>query len=962
VSDISVSGAPNRGNMITLNGVYAKGGNQVSYTPSIDAVEEFKVQKNSYDAEYGHVAGGTINVVTKSGSNQLHGSAYEFLRNDKLDANSFFANRSGAAKSKFRMNQYGLTAGGPLLLPKLYNGRDRTFWFFNWESVRQSTPPSTSMTTVPTSAQRGGDFSALRTSAGAAITLYDPLTATVDPNKPGSYTRSVFPGNLIPGGRISPVAKNILGYIPAPNRTGDSVTGALNYVSSGGGTLGYRQFSGRLDHNLGTRGRIFGFIGVADYDTQNFSLFGNPSTASSAVQGTRSASIDYLYTIQPNFLMTARVGFSRKKEGNLPGSLGFDLASLGFPKSFVSQLPALNFPQVSIGDSTSLGSSGPSYNASDGLNSSVSFNKVKGRHTLKWGFFHLLMREYDGRGSDSGPAGVYSFGRNWTQADPITSSANSGWGLATYMLGLPSSGQVGVGAFQALQTNYYEYYFQDDFRLNSRLTLNVGLRWEYQGGTTERYNKILRAFNGDYTPSYASAAQAAYAQNPNVNLASLNVKGGPLFAGINGQSRSYLDPEYDNWAPRVGLAYKATQRMVWRAGFGAFYNPRLTGVDSAGFNTTTPMVTTVDSVHPVGSLDNPFPNGLNLVPCATRSAECLTGSSYNVRNPKNQTPSVLSYSTGMQYELPGHWLFEGSYVGSVTRRFNPSWGVNAPPASALALGTTLLSAVPNPFYGLIAASTGSLGQKTIPLYQLLSPRPSLLYSTTSTIAGVGHNNYHSGQFSLERRFSGDFSLLSSWTWSKLMARSTFMNSGFSTALENQVADIDRTHRVVVNGVWELPFGVGKRFKLHSSVLNQIAGGWQLSGVGSFQSGGPIKTSSGAVATGQSVTVSEQSISRWFNTGAFAVQTGLPQPFGQRTLTQYISQFRNHGISNFDFSAAKSFRITEKARLQFRGEFFNALNRAQWGNPDTGITSSNYGKITSQANIPRQIQLGLKLTY
>jgi hypothetical protein len=402
--------------------------------------------------------------------------------------------------------------------------------------------------------------------------------------------------------------------------------------------------------------------------------------------------------------------------------------------------------------------------------------------------------------------------------------------------------------------------------------------------------------------------------------------------------------------------------MVWRAGYGTFYNPRLTGVDSSGFNTTTPLVTTIDSVTPIASISNPFPNGLNLVPCATRSPECLTGTSFTVRNPKSKTPTILNYSTGFQLELPGHWLLDASYVGSVARRANPSWAINAPPVTSLSLGTALLAAVPNPFFGLIPASSGALGQKAIPLYQLLAPTPNMMYSNTMPVYGNGHTTYHSGQFSMERRFAHDFSLLASWTWSKLMSHASYMNTGFSDAMENTVLDIDRTHRLVANGIWELPFGKGKALDAHSGVLNHIIGGWQFSGVASFQTGAPIKTSGNTVATGQPVRLSDPSISKWFNTAAFVVQPGLPQPLGQRTLTTYLRDFRNAGINNFDLSAAKSIQFTERFKLQFRSEFFNAFNRVQWGNPDTGLTSSNYGKITSQANIPRQIQFGLKLIY
>lgn len=962
VSDISVSGAPNRGNMITLNGVYAKGGNQVAFTPSIDAVEEFKVQKNSYDAEVGHAAGGTINVATKSGTNQLHGSMYEFLRNQALDANNFFANRTGAVKPKFHMNQFGATAGAPVVIPGLYNGTNRTFWFFNWESVRQNTPPSTSFTTVPTDAQRGGDFSSLRTAAGALVTIYDPSTVAAVPDKPGAYTRTPFPGNVVPGTRQSAIAKNVLAYIPSPNRPGNPVTGAQNYVTSGGGVLNYDQYGTRIDHNFGEKSRIFGYLGIANYGADNLNLFNNLTTASTSFQKTRLASVDYIRSLQQDFILNARLGFSRKYEGTRPGSAGFEVASLGFPQGLVTQLPYQVFPQFSIGDNTSLGHGGPSYNASDGWNASAGFTKVKSRHTIKFGMYGLLLREYDDRGAGSGSAGAYSFGRNWTQANPLQASADSGWGAASFLLGLPSSGVVGVGGYQATQTTYWEFYFQDDWKVTDRLTLNLGLRYEFQGATTDRFDRVIRSFDWGYQPTFSAAAQAAYLKNPYPGLTSLNIKGAPIFAGVNGASRSYLDPELDNWGPRFGLAYKLNNRAVLRAGFGAFYNPRLTGVDLGGFNTSTNMVTTVDSVTPLNTLANPFPNGLNLLPCGSRNPECLMGTDITFRNPKVQTPSVLNYSTGLQYELPGRWLLDAAYVGSTTRRFNPSWAPNAPDVSYLALGNQLLSAVPNPFYGLIPASAGTLGGRNIPLYQLLSKMPNYPTTRSMAVAGVGHNTYHSAQFSIERRFANDFSLLSSYTWSKLMAHNSYMNPGFSDAFEHMVADIDRTNRLVVNGIYHLPVGKGKRFSPGSAIVDAIIGGWQLSGVASFQSGAPIKTGGNTIATGQSVRISNPTIDKWFNTAAFAVQPGVAQPFGLRTLTQYISEFRGMGIANYDVSVNKNFQLSERFRLQFRSEFFNFFNRVQFGSPNVGVTSSTYGMITSQANIPRQIQFGLKLIY
>jgi hypothetical protein len=963
VSDITVNGAPNRGNMITLNGVYSKGGNQVSYTPSIDAVQEFKVQRNSYDAEYGHVAGGTINVATKTGTNEFHGSAYEFIRNNHLDANTFFNNKNGTKKALFQMNQFGATIGGPAMLPKLYNGKDKTFWFFNYESVRQGQPPSTSLLTVPTDAQRSGDFSSTLFSNGSLITLYDPLTTRPDPVNSGKFLRDPFTGNKIPANRVNAISKNVMAFIPGPNLPGLPVTGLNNYIATGGGKQDYDQWGTRVDHEFGSATRMFAFVGIANFTNANPNIFHNIATDSGALQNTRSVALDVVHSFSPRLIMNVRYGYARKLERSFYASDGYDPAQLGFPAALVSQLPHVNFPSFGIGDAGgSFGIGGPSFNASDGHNLTGIMTRATGRHTVKFGTYILLMREFDDRGGGGGSAGQYSFGRDWTQMDPYVPSATQGFGFATFLLGYPSSGQTSRGAMWATQTVYYEFFVQDDFKVTPRLTLNLGMRYEYQGGTTDRFDRILRDFNPSYVPSFAAAAQAAYAASPisQVPASSFKVTGGTIFAAVNGVTRNQLDPERSSFAPRFGLAYRVSNRMVWRLGGGTFYNPRLTGINITGFNVVTPMVTTLDGLVPYNTLSNPFPSGLLQNPAASRSQEALVGQSFGFTNPKNRTPRIVNWSTGFQYELPKGILVEASYVGSDTARFNLGRPLNMYDPKYLALGSGLNQQVSNPFYGLIPANTGALGAKTVALQQLLAPYPEYTVGGFSyAVPGIGHNRYHSGQFSVERRFAGGLGVLASYTISKLMTRSSFMNGNYSDALESVIADIDRPQRLVTTFVWELPFGRGRSLGRNwSGPVNHLLGGWQLNGIGSFQSGQAIPIS-GVIATGQPAHLSSgQSIDYYLNKAAFAVQPS----FTLRTMSARLSDVRTPGINNWDLSVVKDFRAFERMRVQFRSEFFNAFNRTQFGNPDTGINSSTFGRISSQYNIPRQIQFGLKILF
>jgi len=542
----------------------------------------------------------------------------------------------------------------------------------------------------------------------------------------------------------------------------------------------------------------------------------------------------------------------------------------------------------------------------------------------------------------------------------LQGSASSGFGTASFLLGYPSSGQVGQGGYQASQTTFYEMFIQDDIRLTSSLTLNLGVRWEYQGATTERFDRIMRNFDPTIVLPLSAAAEAAYANSPIPQLpaSDFRVRGGAVWANTAGAGRNALDPELDNFAPRIGLAYQLNNRTVWRAGYGVFYNPRSTGVNMRGFDVTTPMLVCIDGLTPARDISNPFPERLLAAPGAGRSPAALVGQDANFTNPQITTPKISNWSTGFQTQLSSTLVIDASYVGTRTNRLNPGWAFNTYDAKYLSLGSELNRAVPNPFYGLIPATAGALGQRTVQLGQLLRPFPSYA-NVNGSIPGTGSMIYHAAQLSIEKRFSSGFSFLGSYTFSKLMDKSTFMNSGYSNVYESVIADIDRPQRLVLSGVYELPFGRGKPIASAApSWLNHVVGGWQVTHVAAFQSGRPLQAPSNAIATGQSAALENPTIDRWFNTAAFAVQP----PFTLRTLSARLSDVRGAGINNWDISAIKNTQLTERIRMQFRAEFFNAFNRVQFDMPDRNVTGGNFGKVTGQTNIPRQIQFGLRLLF
>ena len=970
-SDLTTNGAGRRSNMVTLNGVYAKGGNQIAFTPSIDAVQEFKVEKNSYDAANGSVTGGTFNIVTKSGTNDLHGTVYEFLRNQVLDATPFFTNKFGQQKPQFKMNQFGATAGGPVIVPKLYNGMDKTFWFFNYEGVRQNTPPSARTVTVPTAGQRSGDFSHTFNADGSLNVIYDPLTTRMDASRPGQYFRTPFPGNAMPSGRINSVAKNVLGYIPLPNQAGLPVTGAQNFYNSTPGNQNYNQWGGRVDHSIGQNSRIFGAFGIGNFEQQYPNLFNNLTGDLTPFQNTHNVTLDFVHNFSASWLMQVNYGFARKYEGNRLGSFGFDSTQLGFPSSLTSQFSYAVFPQFNIADSGgSFGMGGPSYNGSTGHNLNFVVTRAKGRHYLRFGAYLLLLQESDNGNGGSGTSGSYTFNRDWTQADPFVSST-SGYGFATFLLGYPSSGQVGVGAAPMTSKFYPQFFFQDDIKVTSRLSLNLGLRWQYMGPATDRFDRSIRMVDLTQAQPIQSAAQAAYTANYNAGLypaslvptpAQFTVLGVPLFARQNGQPRRAQNPELNMWEPRIGLAYRINSTTVWRAGFGIFHNLGGSVTSYPGFGGADPMVTTLDgglTPNLSTTLSNPFPTQLNLPPCGSRSVDCLLGQSPSASNPDVLSTRAFKWSAGLQYESPHRILFEFTYAGTGGDHFNPSWALNAHPVEYLSLGTQLNSQVPNPFYGLIPASAGSLAQKTVSLSQLLKPYPAYVNLNGAWPAGIGRTSYHSLQTSAERRFSSGYTFIAAFTYSKYMDRNSYLNPGYSRYLENVVDPNDRPYRLVLTGMYELPFGRGKAIGASApAVLNKLIGGWELTHVVSYQGGAPLSGPGNTNATGQPLASANPSIDQWFNPAAFAVQ----RPFTLRTLSRYFTQVRYDGMKHWDISLIKNTAITERVTTQFRAEFFNAFNRVQFSAPNTGVTSPTYTQVTSQANIPRQIQFGLKLLF
>src|SRR5574340_651461 len=677
-SEFASSGSEARSEFL-LDGIPNMSRNRVAYNPSPDAVEEMRVQTNAYDAEYGHSGAAFVNVSTRAGSNAMHGSVYWYHRDENLNANSFFNNLSGLSKSNFRLNTYGAAVSGPAYIPKLYNGRNRTHYTFDFEGTQR---PSTGVGRgiVPTQKERSGDFSQTMNRTGALYMLYDPLTTR--PSGSG-YVRSPFQGNAIPASRLDSVALNVLKYYPLPNRV-PPATLLDNYQNSSiHSTFKWASLSGRVDHQLGQAQTLFfryGWNRRRNYKSPFYGeqarMAGDPNGEEIYGRGNIAAAAGYTWVQGPRSVWDVRRGFTRYFDGNSLNSAGFDIAQLGFPASFARAISYGIFPRFEFGGD--IAAMGPNKNFNPNFltqyNLLANNHYTAGRHSLKSGFRYQVLQ--DNIIDPQRAAGMFIFGRAFTQGpDPTRTGATSGHGLASFLLGLPTSASADNRVSPARQNTYYGFYVQDDWKITDRLTLNLGIRFEHEGPVTERYNRGNAGIDLGIASPIEQGAKASYAKNPIPELAALSVKGGLRFLDVDGLPRGNAAMPALAYAPRFGYAYRLNSRIVWRGGWGLFYNPNFTNnFRMDGFSLSTRMVTSLDgNLTPFNTLSNPFPNGLVTPPGAagglmTGGGQSLSaGAMSGATPPRYRNGMSQQFSSGFQFVLPASVSVEASYVGNVSQ-------------------------------------------------------------------------------------------------------------------------------------------------------------------------------------------------------------------------------------------------------------------------------------------------------
>jgi hypothetical protein len=951
-----------------------KGDRQTIMIPSLESVQEFRVLTNTYDAQYGRTGGGIITSATKSGTNQFHGVVWDRYFDDRLNANTWSNNRQGVPRSERATNIYGFNATGPIWAPKVFDGRNKLFYMVNYES-RPSSSLYTTQATVPLAEQKKGDFSTLVASDGKPVLIYDPLTTRLGADG-RTYTRTPFAGNRIPSDRFNAVGSKLVGYLPDPTGPGTGPTHVNNFfqASDNAGTLW--QWTGRLDIRPSNRHALFGRYGETDMNRCCDRRFpeGNPAESSTIIprgRRGRTLTIDWTTTINPTTTFNLRAGFSRLE--NLawnPATLGFDPKSLGLPASLVGQFARAQYPVVGFGSYLAQGSN-PYLQGDDTYTLGATGGKVVSTHVMKFG---VELRQYRATNlSYTSPSGTYTFGKNWTQADPNTASAYAGNEIAGALLGYPTSGSVMIPILPAYKGKYYALFFQDDWKVARKLTLNLGLRWDYETPVVERYNRQTRGFAFG-TPSPIAARVKAASGAGNCPACS-NLTGGLLFAGTGGDDRLAFAPDRNNFQPRIGAAYQLNAKTVLRGGFGYYMLGQWALGPTTGYSRTTSIVTTIDGVTPSASMSNPFPAGLlqpvgNSLGLATDLGLALSAYYTDFKLARS-----TQYSFGIQRVLWGGLMADLSYIGNYTTGLAVGGSLNFLPASELGKAASYYTErITNPLAGLLPDNS-ALNGTTVTRASLLYAYPQYSNVTVSNIP-AGKNRYDAMQLSVRRRFHSGLSFQVNYMATKSLEQLTLlnqqdMNLGDLTkpVLEKRLAIFDVPQKLSALGSYELPVGRGKRFlnRAHP-VVNGLFGNWTVGWNATFQSGFPIDFPNAAPLQARSAKLpaGERTLERWFDTSLFPKVAG-PPAYTLRNFPTRFPDVRFMDVRNLDFSLLKDIPIfKERVKTQIRADITNSTNHPYFtqlvANPPN-VTAGTFGQVApAQNNEQRIVYLEFKLTF
>ena len=970
-SQISIAGGPVRGNNYLIDGVpITDATNRAIIIPSLEAVQEVKVQANTYDSEMARTGGGMFNTLMRSGTNQYHGSLYGHLRQTDWDANSFFNNATRTPITNQPNDTWGASFGGAVIIPKIYNGKNKTFFYLAVEHY-DDTQSSSSTFAAPTALEKIGDFSKSLNQNGSLRVIYDPLNTI-------NGVRQPFAGNIIPTNRLNPVGLAIARSMETA-ATAPSYYGAQDLPAPGLLPCRAMQYTGKIDEDFRSWWRAsVSYLRYYSLEPGNTEF---PSVSSPnqwrLLRRVDSTQINNLFTINPTTVLSVRYGFNRFPNYSYNASQGFDLSSLGFSPSLVGSVnrSLAQFPYVSFTNMYTLGASdNNSFYVHASNNFSTSVSKFMGRHSLKAGFDYRRIKAAGNDANDAG--GRYAFNGIFTKSN-ATSTGTDGADMADLLLGYPQSAQIFTSTKLTDFVNYYGLYIQDDFRVSKKLTLNIGLRWEHEAGLAEVNNGMVVGFDG----------KTANVLAPNVS--GISPTGAVVYAG-GSAGTTVGTPISNKMGPRFGFAYALDSKTVLRGGYGLFWAPQFaigSPIATVGYNqTTAPNVSNDNFATPAISLTNPFANGGIQQPVGSSlGAATGIGSSFSLVDPRAKSPYVQQYSFDIQRQIPFGIATEVGFVGSKSSHLTTgtaNLNLNALDPSLLALGSALTQAVANPFFG--HGGTGVIGTATVQRSQLLLPYPTY-GAITKLFADNNKAKYYSFIFKAQKNFTHGFTFLSAFTWSRNWDESAggpgnTLNSGaagpqnpYNMAGEYSFSNIDTPLRWATSLSYELPFGKGKMLLNHGGVVNYVVGGWSINTVSVFQTGFPLQitqatnfnssfgyASQRPNATGVSPVTSgslEDRLNGYINPAAF---TNAPvATFGNLSRTL---DMRGPGQANWDMSVFKNFVIKERVKAQFRTEALNAMNTPLFYGPNVSFGSTSFGKITSQANFSRQLQLALRFSF
>lgn len=966
-AQVSIAGGPLRTNNYLVDGIsIADSTNRAVIVPSPEAVQELKLQASTFDAEAGRTGGGAFNTLLRSGTNSVHGSAVGHIRQTDWLANGFFANRSGQPIADQPFRDWAGSLGGPVYIPRLYDGRNRSFFFAATEAYRQR-DGATFLLSVPTALERRGDFSQSVSRNGSAQTIYDPLTTAA------AGTRSPFAGNVIPAGRLNPVGQALTSYYPQPNAT-TPFHGAANFNVTGSYPNRGDQYIAKADHQFTTWLRAsVSYIRQKTFETNAPNLFGNAGSPSQTYCCDRkidATQANAILTPTPTTVIAVRWGFNRFYSRSSQASDGFSLASLGLPASLAAATPNPAFPAVTMGDVSSFGGGGTAQDVFYSRSFNATVSRFLGKHSVRAGFERRAV--HDAGVPSSGPTSL-AFSDVFTRPNPRAVTTGQGSSLATLLLGYPTGGSLSLVNGFNNYIHYYGGFVQDDYRITPKLTLNLGLRLEYESGIRDTNDRLVVAF--DRT-----------ARSP-LQVPGLPLKGVIQYAGIDGNPRQTFNPKTVKPGPRIGFAYSPTDKTAIRGGYGIFWAPTFFFFQNAiGYSQTTDIIASTDGnfTH-AASLPNPYPNGILQPTGNTLGGLSGIGQALTITDPSTRSAGyVQQVSIEVQRQITGLVLTAGALASRSLGLLRNGQNINQLDPALFSQGASLAAAVANPLFN--NGGVGTVGTASVQRNQLLRPHPQFT-SVTLNSSGTGTARYYSTYLRVERRFSRGLSVLASYTFS----RSNDDLTGVNTAGTNQIATVsgpqnaynlaaerslstqDVPNRFTSAITYELPVGRGKTLLAGSPQwLNVAVAGWSLNAVSTIQSGFPLSVTQpnnnsafGAShqrpnATGIAVRTTGSTTDRlgnWLNPAAFSQAAQFT--FGN---TSRFLNVRGPTTRNLDLSIFKSFVFRERIRAQFRAEALNATNTPVFGNPNTVLTNPQFGIVTTQVNNPRLVQLGLRVTF